>query len=110
MGRLRGKYGYLTCLVLTRSPPLEPPKTRIQISPQSFEERDNFGIVLEATYPLSAQLYRGKRKIEDLEFDLEMTEEIFGILNAVSDPMSKEVAIFVLGRPSGANSRVSHLH
>jgi FAD/FMN-containing dehydrogenase len=67
----------------------------------------NFGIVLEATYQVYPQLNDGKHHVVDFEFELDKVEEVFENVNAVSDPMPKELAIFVIGRRKGANGKVN---
>ncbi|RYP14179.1 hypothetical protein DL765_006540 [Monosporascus sp. GIB2] len=65
----------------------------------------NFGIVLEATYQVYPQLNEGKHFVVDFEFELDKLEEVFEVVNAISDPMPKEVAVFVIGRRRGANGK-----
>jgi len=67
----------------------------------------NFGIVLEATYQVYPQLNGGKHHVVDFEFELDKVEEVFENVNAVSDPMPKELAVFVIGRRKGANGKVN---
>lgn len=69
----------------------------------------NFGIVLEATYQVYPQLNEGKHLVVDFEFELDKLEDVFEAVNAISDPMPKEVAVFVIGRRQGANGKVSSI-
>lgn len=69
----------------------------------------NFGIVLEATYKVYPQLNEGRHFVVDFEFELDKVEDIFEAVNAISNPMPKEVAVFVIGRRLGANGKVSSL-
>ncbi|MCJ1351084.1 MAG: hypothetical protein MMC33_001066 [Icmadophila ericetorum] len=63
----------------------------------------NFGIGLEATFQVYPQQNDGKHYVIDFEFGLEKVEVVFEALNAISSPMPKELAIFVIGRKLGAN-------
>ncbi|KAL9080506.1 MAG: hypothetical protein Q9157_000740 [Trypethelium eluteriae] len=63
----------------------------------------NFGIALEATYQVYPQGNDGKHFIVDFEFELDKVEAIFKVVNNISSPMPREVAIFVIGRRRGAN-------
>ena len=67
----------------------------------------NFGIVLEATYQVYPQMNEGNHFVVDFEFELDKVEGIFQTINAISDPMPKEVAVFVIGRRRGVNGGVS---
>lgn len=61
----------------------------------------NFGIALEATFQVYPQHNDGKHYVVDFEFELESLEEVFEALNEVSNPMPKELAVFVIGRKRG---------
>ncbi|KAI1279856.1 FAD binding domain-containing protein [Xylaria sp. FL0933] len=112
IGRLQGKYGYLNDnmvsarLLLANGTVIE---TSQDMNPDVFwalrGAGHNFGIVLEATYQVYPQLNDGRHHVVDFEFELDKVEEIFETLNAVSDPMPKELAVFVIGRRKGANGK-----
>ncbi|KAI1302456.1 FAD binding domain-containing protein [Xylaria venustula] len=112
IGRLQGKYGYLNDnmvsarLLLANGTVIHASQ---DINPDVFwglrGAGHNFGIVLEATYQVYPQLNNGKHHVVDFEFELDKVEEIFETVNAVSDPMPKELAIFVIGRRKGANGK-----
>ncbi|KAF7911818.1 hypothetical protein EAE99_011000 [Botrytis elliptica] len=108
IGRLQGKYGYLNDnMVSVRL--LLANGTIIQAS--ESENTDifwavrgaghNFGIALEATFQVYPQHNDGKHYVVDFEFELKSLEEVFEALNEVSNPMPKELAVFVIGRKRG---------
>src|SRR4051794_3843984 len=66
----------------------------------------NFGIALEATFQVHPQQNGGKHYVVDFEFGLESVEDVFQAMNDISDPMPKELAVFVIGRKRGANGGV----
>lgn len=113
IGRLQGKYGYLNDnmvsarLLLANGTVLDVSDST---NPDLFwairGAGHNFGIVLEATYQVYPQLNNGRHFIVDFEFGLDKVEDIFEALNAISDPMPKEVAVFVIGRRVGQNGNV----
>ncbi|KAJ5087784.1 FAD binding domain-containing protein, partial [Penicillium angulare] len=112
IGRLQGKYGYLNDnmisarLLLANSTIVEvSEKTNKSLFWALRGAGHNFGIVLEATYQVYPQLNDGKHFVVDFEFELDKLEEIFDVLNAISDPMPKELAVFVIGRRKGANGK-----
>jgi FAD/FMN-containing dehydrogenase len=114
IGRLQGKYGYLNDnmvsarLLLANGTAIEVSKTS---NPELFwgirGAGHNFGIVLQATYQVYPQLNDGKHFVVDFEFDLDKLEDVFDVLNSLSDPMPREVAVFVIGRRRGAGGKVS---
>lgn len=68
----------------------------------------NFGIALEATFQVHPQQNDGKHYVVDFEFALGSVEDVFQAMNDISDPMPKELAVFVIGRKRGANGVVSY--
>ncbi|KAL9612459.1 MAG: hypothetical protein Q9167_002931 [Letrouitia subvulpina] len=114
IGRLQGKYGYLNDnMVSIRL--LLANGTVVTSSKEQNQELfwavrgagHNFGIALEATYQVYPQLNDGKHYVVDYEFGLDKVEAVFNALNALSSPMPKEIAVFVIGRRLGHNGRVS---
>ncbi|ORY63303.1 FAD binding domain-containing protein [Pseudomassariella vexata] len=112
IGRLQGKYGYLNDnMVHTRL--LLANGTVLEVSDSSNPDLfwairgagHNFGIVLEATYQVYPQLNDGRHFVVDFEFELDKLEAVFEVVNSISDPMPKEVAVFVIGRRRGANGK-----
>ena len=67
----------------------------------------NFGIGLEATFQVYPQENNGKHYVVDFEYDLSRLEDLFQVVNDVSSPMPRELAIFVIGRKRGATGGVS---
>ncbi|KAH6652454.1 FAD binding domain-containing protein [Truncatella angustata] len=110
IGRLQGKYGYLNDNMVTARLLLAN-GTIIEASHETNQDifwalrgaGHNFGIVLEATYQVYPQLNDGKHFSVDFEFTLDKVEDVFETINAISDPMPREVAVFVIGRRRGAN-------
>ncbi|KAI3320508.1 FAD binding domain-containing protein [Xylariaceae sp. AK1471] len=109
IGRLQGKYGYLNDnMVSIRL--LLANGTVITASETSNKDifwavrgaGHNFGIGLEATFQVYPQQNNGLHYVVDFEFELDKVEEIFNLMNEVSSPMAKEVAVFVIGRKRGA--------
>ncbi|KAK8054298.1 FAD-linked oxidoreductase alt4 [Apiospora saccharicola] len=110
IGRLQGKYGYLNDnmvsvrLLLANGTIVEASD---DVNPDLFwalrGAGHNFGIALEATYQVYPQQNEGQHYVVDFEFTLDKVESIFEAVNAVSDPMPEELAIFVIGRRRGAN-------
>ncbi|KAK7991349.1 FAD-linked oxidoreductase chyH [Apiospora saccharicola] len=113
IGRLQGKYGYLNDnmvsvrLLLANGTIVEASD---DVNPDLFwalrGAGHNFGIALEATYQVYPQQNEGQHYVVDFEFTLDKVESIFEAVNAVSDPMPEELAIFVIGRRRGANGEV----
>ncbi|KAL8669474.1 MAG: hypothetical protein Q9168_005936 [Polycauliona sp. 1 TL-2023] len=62
----------------------------------------NFGIGLEATFQVYPQENDGKHYVVDLEYELDQLESLFGLINEISSPMPKELALFIIGRKRGA--------
>jgi FAD/FMN-containing dehydrogenase len=116
IGRLQGKYGYLNDNMVSARL-LVANGTVIEISDRTNPDLfwalrgagHNFGIVLEATYKVYPQLNDGRHFVVDFEFELDKVEAIFEAINALSDPMPKELAVFVIGRRRGANGKVGSL-
>lgn len=116
IGRLQGKYGYLNDnMVSIRL--LLANGTIIEASEDSNQDLfwavrgagHNFGIALEATYKVYPQRNNGKHFVIDWEFEVDQVDGIFEALNAISNPMPAEVAVFVIGRRRGFNEKVSYL-
>ncbi|KAK7968042.1 FAD/FMN-dependent oxygenase/oxidase [Apiospora aurea] len=110
IGRLQGKYGYLNDnmvsvrLLLANGTIVEASD---DVNPDLFwalrGAGHNFGIALEATYQVYPQQNKGQHYVVDFEFTLDKVESVFEAVNAISDPMPEELAIFVIGRRRGAN-------
>lgn len=62
----------------------------------------NFGIALEATYQVYPQTNHGEHYVVDFEFELDKLEGLFELLNEVSNPLPESLAVFVIGRKTGA--------
>ncbi|KUL82182.1 hypothetical protein ZTR_09565 [Talaromyces verruculosus] len=111
LGRLQGKYGYLTDN-LVRCKLLLANGSIVTVSESSHRDLfwglrgagHNFGIALEATFRVHPQTNSGIHHSWDLEYPLEKCAQVFDVLNRVHAVMPPELAIFVLWRresPSG---------
>ena len=66
----------------------------------------NFGIGLEATFQVYSQENDGKHYVVDFEYELDQLEDLFHLINEISSPMPKELALFIIGRKRGATGGV----
>lgn len=115
LGRLQGKYGYLSDN-LVRCKLLLGNGSIITVSESSHRDLfwglrgagHNFGIALEASFRVYPQSNSGIHQSWDLEYRLEQCEQVFSVLNQVHSVMPPELAIFVVWRrtsPSGEKVR-----
>ncbi|TDZ74705.1 FAD-linked oxidoreductase alt4 [Colletotrichum trifolii] len=103
LGRLQGKYGFLhdnmvSCrLVLADgSVVLVSEETNPDLFWALRGAEHNFGIALEATFRVYPQANAGIHYTWDLEYALDQCDAVFERLNAVSENMPADLAVFVL--------------
>ncbi|TEA15221.1 FAD-linked oxidoreductase alt4 [Colletotrichum sidae] len=116
LGRLQGKYGFLhdsmvSCrLVLADgSVVLVSEETNPDLFWALRGAGHNFGIALEATFRVYPQANAGIHYTWDLEYALDQCDAVFETLNAVSENMPADLAIFVLWIRQSDGGRKHHI-